>query len=161
MKIIAIFGLLIVNPTLLANDCQLDQLKFLQGQWLDNSGKNLVSESWNQVSSKTLEGFGQVKTKHGEIRNQEALIITEMDGQLFYIAKPKQNQLATAFVLISCNDNRLIFVNEQHDFPQRIIYQYHAATKTTDEFINVDVHNNQGQGFNLKFHRPNLKAIKN
>jgi hypothetical protein len=54
-----------------------------------------------------------------------------MQGELFYLPKVAENPYPVPFKLVSSENNRLVFENPGHDFPQRIIYTLHAADSLT------------------------------
>jgi hypothetical protein len=43
-----------------------------------------------------------------------------------YIAQPEKS-LPTLFTLVSAGNNRFIFENKEHDFPQKIIYHFASS----------------------------------
>jgi len=53
-------------------------------------------------------------------------IAVSEDGSLRYIANPS-GQAGAAFVLKEIGDQRAVFENLEHDFPQRIIYERISA----------------------------------
>ena len=45
-----------------------------------------------------------------------------MENEIFYFAKIAENEYPVPFKLIQLSDNQAVFENDNHDFPQRIIY---------------------------------------
>lgn len=52
----------------------------------------------------------------------EYLRIIERNGGLVYVAQPGGNP-PTEFVLTELNNQRAVFLNPHHDYPQRIVYE--------------------------------------
>ncbi len=146
-------GLLLLCASTLSfgNECQsLRQLSPLLGFWQHHQNEQMVNESWQQVSENTYEGAGVffVKGTFDKVQSTESLRLVKMLDGIFYLAKPKSNALPVAFKLMTCEKKRFVFINEQHDFPQKIVYQ----VKSRDEIL-VDVRTMSGQGFSLNFKR--------
>ena len=57
----------------------------------------------------------------GETIGYEYLRIEESDGNLVYIANPSGQEEAS-FYQAEITDKKMVFVNPDHDFPQRITY---------------------------------------
>ncbi|MDK1311066.1 DUF6265 family protein [Pseudoalteromonas ardens] len=125
----------------------LNSMNWLLGNWHSENSKLKFNESWSQVSEKTFEGYGQtysiVKSK---VVSAETLRLVEMSGEVFYLAKVASNTLPTAFKLISCADDSVVFENSRHDFPNKIRYQLNK-----DKNITVFVSGEDGKGFSIEF----------
>jgi hypothetical protein len=52
----------------------------------------------------------------------EYLRIVERDGGLVYVAQPGGGS-PTEFALTELDNQRAVFVNPRHDYPQRIVYE--------------------------------------
>lgn len=149
--------LLLAGLGQVAGSCELAELDFLtrvdgnkqanEAQvWLSDSDGNRTTESWQWVSDSTLEGQGQlIDLETLEVVYSESLRLVEMDGSIFYIAKPDQNAMPTAFKLTSCEDNRFVFENPEHDFPKRIEYV------KKDRGVDVLVSDGAEKGFKVEF----------
>lgn len=129
----------------------IDDISWIAGDWQQvTAGKassKVAHESWNQVSSNTLEGLGFMLDKNDDVVFQESLRIVEMQGQLFYLAKTDGNALPIAFEADSCDRNQVKFLNLSHDFPNIIHYTL------SKEGLKVAVKDNEGKGFTLEFKR--------
>jgi len=99
----------------------LDAFAWLEGEWTRESRRGTVTEEWKRVSDVTMEGTATV-TSDGVTRVTEYLRIEVFGDEVFYTAKPGENPLPTPFKLIESDGDRFLFENEDHDFPQRIIY---------------------------------------
>ena len=97
---------------------------WLEGEWQRATRNGVAIERWRHVEGIGLVGEG-VRLPNGaetEI-HIEALLLVTMGADTFYIARPRENPYPTAFRLVSFTADSVVFENETHDFPQRIIYQ--------------------------------------
>ena len=94
----------------------------LQGHWSDRShqGEQEFHEVWSNDGSgigSVMVGSDTVWTEHLTLRSKEA------DGLEYVATVPTQNDGdPIPFLWRATNDSTLLFVNEAHDFPQRIAY---------------------------------------
>lgn len=120
--------------TLQAAPCEsIEQLSPLLGHWQAankelSQSNNIIEEIWRKVSDKTLEGEGRI-VNNGNVSTTEWMRLVNMGNEVFYIAKPKQNERPVAFKLTECTEQRFVFVNKEHDFPKRIEYQLKSSNK--------------------------------
>lgn len=99
----------------------LGDLDWLEGEWERPVRGGIAIERWVRTAA-GLTGEAVV-VRDGRERQTEALLLVEMGGELFYIAKPPENPYPVAFRRISAADGSFVFENPTHDFPQRIIYR--------------------------------------
>lgn len=123
------------------------ELNWLQGQWQAVSGKNTQQETWLAINPTTYQGEGITRDPDGSVSFQESLHLVTMQGEVFYLAKVKSNPLPVAFRGVQCDGQSATFENKDHDFPNRLTYQYKKGQ------LLVEVTNNQGKGFKLTFSR--------
>lgn len=100
----------------------LDALSWLGGEWTRTTSRGTAVERWTRVSDGTMEGVGEV-TVGGSTRVTEHLRLLHFGRDVFYLAKPAENPLPTAFRLTELTDSTAVFENRSHDFPQRIRYR--------------------------------------
>lgn len=99
----------------------LDELAWLEGDWYRATRSGEAIERWRRDGD-GLSGEGLV-VRDGRTALTESLLLVEMAGEVFYIAKPPENPYPVAFRLVSRDDGAFVFENTTHDFPQRIIYR--------------------------------------
>ncbi|MBZ0268426.1 DUF6265 family protein [bacterium] len=99
----------------------LDELAWLEGEWVRQTKRGEAVESWDRVSDDTMEGSATLATGEGTIVT-EVLRLERFGEDVFYVAKPHQNPMPTPFRLVASDGTRFVFENPDHDFPQRIIY---------------------------------------
>ena len=148
-KIISLVSLcLLFQPVVQAKACgTVESLTWLVGNWNSENSKLKIKESWKRISAKTFEGSGYTYSiKKNKIVSSETLLLVEMSGEVFYMAKVASNDLPVAFKLTSCTAKTVIFENSQHDFPKKISYQLNK-----DKNITVFVSGEKGKGFSIDF----------
>jgi hypothetical protein len=102
-----------------------DALSFVAGCWEQRSATRVVEEHWMPPAGGALLGVSRTLRKGaaGETMAEfEFLRIVSRDGGWVYIAQPS-GRAPTEFVAGSAGDGEVTFVNEAHDFPQRITYR--------------------------------------
>jgi hypothetical protein len=97
-------------------------LKLFPGKWKLNSDKTEFYEVWKMVDSTELVGKGY-SIEAGEVIENEIIYLKKFANSWAYVAIPK-NQTITLFALNDFTQNKFIFENKEHDFPQRVIYEF-------------------------------------
>jgi hypothetical protein len=134
--------LLFIIPFILKS--QDTDFQWLVGKWKVDSDKSKKYEVW-QMDGNRLKGEGY-SVKEGQKNVFETLFLEDFGGQWAYIALPDKQQI-TLFALVHSENNRYVFENKEHDFPQRIIYNYDDS-----KHIHVSVeadHNGKTKKFEL------------
>lgn len=117
-----VFGLSACNFTVSAERQQQEQaragLDWVSGYWLSCEDGRETAESWIGAGTGTLLG---TNLSGGGF---EFLRIAENEaGVLTYYSMPNGRSPPTPFAMVSLADQRAVFENLAHDFPQRIIYE--------------------------------------
>lgn len=124
MKRVKFFLLLIiVLGTINGVNAQADdisQFQWLIGRWRGAQGDGVFYENWTKINDYTLEGAGCHVVKNDTLF-RESLKLHKVGKYWTYIATI-ENSYPVLFTLIDSFDNTWIFVNYEHDFPQRIVY---------------------------------------
>lgn len=111
---------------------RLKELSWLLGTWERESAKSVTYESWRRLSDRTFEGEShRIARATGDTVFTEYLLLVEMGGEIFYIPKVAENEYPVPFKLTSFGNDRVVFDNPGHDFPQRITYQRNADGSLT------------------------------
>jgi hypothetical protein len=97
-------------------------LKFFPGKWKMISEKTEYCEEWRIVDSTELIGKGY-SIEAGEVIENEIIYLKKFADTWAYVAITK-NQAITLFALNDFTQNKYIFENGEHDFPQRIVYEF-------------------------------------
>jgi hypothetical protein len=95
----------------------------LTGLWKMDSQRGAIYEEWQ------VRGDGQLSGRSYKLKNSdtvvlEHVIISLQGDAIFYtpVVQHQNNQQPVPFRLISCINNRYVFENKEHDYPQRVIY---------------------------------------
>lgn len=115
------FVALVLGHADAAAPSSLDPLNWLEGDWVRQTRSGEATESWRRVSDDTLEGIASIAFG-GSTTVTEYLRLERFGEDVFFVAKPGQNPMPTPFKLTECSEERAVFENPDHDFPQRIIY---------------------------------------
>ncbi|MBL4670902.1 MAG: hypothetical protein JKX81_01480 [Arenicella sp.] len=153
MKTIAVVlvNLLICVPTFsFAQSCNsIGSIDWLLGYWVADDGESITIEHWKKVSPQSFEGYGESRNKlSNERQSGESLRLVEMANELFYLAKPEQNDFPVAFKLTQCSRKNAVFENSTHDFPKKLDYQLGLNNK-----MKVTVSGEKGKSFDINFIR--------
>ena len=95
----------------------------LYGDWLDiqDSGRTYVHEHWELGADGTPSGLGYVLSGNDTVFIEHLALLTLRDTLHYAVSVGSQGGPAVLFKLIHDQDS-LVFVNPQHDKPQRIVY---------------------------------------
>ncbi|NNE43019.1 MAG: hypothetical protein HKN12_02325 [Gemmatimonadetes bacterium] len=111
----------------------LDAFAWLEGDWVRQSKRGEVTETWTRVSPRTMEGIASIVVGE-ETHVTEHLRIEDLGDGLYYLAKPRENPYPTPFKLVRSAatqaetqagtqaGTQFVFENPSHDFPPRILY---------------------------------------
>ena len=109
-------------------------LQKLQGSWVmeggDNPESNFLLESWSHVND-TLMTATAYEVVDGDSSLAESIRLVIRDGKIYYIPSvtDQNNGQPIPFVLTSSNNNRYVFENKEHDFPNTIVYELKGETE--------------------------------
>ena len=100
---------------------KLSEMNWFLGKWQINESNNF--EEWEKVNDFLYRGKGYQVRKNDTLIT-ETINIVQKGKEVFYIpAVTDQNEgKPVEFKLVSKKSEKFIFENENHDFPQRIIY---------------------------------------
>lgn len=99
----------------------INDMAWLADAWVGAGRTSTTEERWSPAKGGAMLGVSRT-VKEDKMVAFEYLRIVERDGGLVYIAQPGGSS-ATEFVLTELDQNRAVFVNPRHDYPQRIIYE--------------------------------------
>ncbi len=106
-------------------------LGFLAGTWRTVETVPETEESWSKPRGGTLMGTNRV-IADGQTVFYERLRIEPLGEGLVYQAYPKGAEKETPFVLVKLSNQRAIFANKAHDFPQKLTYTRTGETLTIE-----------------------------
>ena len=118
--------------TILAQN--ISDFEWLAGKWKLKSSNTESIEEW-KLTDNELSGISYLII-NGNKKTSEILYIKPIGGHVVYIAAPGKNR-PTLFTLIQNENDKFVFENNEHDFPNRIIYN-HISTDS----LNVTIEGN-------------------
>ncbi|RYE23917.1 MAG: hypothetical protein EOP51_09035 [Sphingobacteriales bacterium] len=130
--ILPVLTMVCLGITSYAQANKLDKLKWLQGQWVMNTGGLQFVEQWTAVDNMLWIGIGYGLNKKGDTTFKEDLQIALQGDTVWYLPTiANQNEgKEVRFAAIELSEKKAVFENKQHDFPQRIVYN-----KTSDSTV--------------------------
>lgn len=102
-----------------AQSHSVESLGWMSGSWEQANGKERVMETWTPPSNGMMVG-ASLTTSPGR-RSFEFMRIVDTGDSMSYLASPG-GRPAVEFRLRESGNQRVVFENAGHDFPQRIIY---------------------------------------
>jgi len=104
-----------------SDDRALGAIAWLAGHWIGTSEGAQVEEHWTTPVGGTMLGNART-VQDGKTVFFEYLRIEAKDEAIVYLASPMGRDPPTPFTLVEQTQDRLVFENPAHDFPQRIVY---------------------------------------
>lgn len=96
----------------------------LSGLWKMDTPRGTLFEEWQVTNDSQLTGRSY-RVKGSDTMVLENVIISLQDDAIFFtpVVQDQNNHQPVPFKLISCSNNRYVFENATHDYPQRVIYE--------------------------------------
>ena len=114
----------------LACSCSSDfeRLYKLEGTWEMKRDNGVLLEVWKRINATELQSHS-FRIHGGDTSSLETVRLIRKEDGIFYIptVEGQNNNQPVNFKLISKDDNRFVFENKMHDFPNRIIYTFVSA----------------------------------
>lgn len=100
----------------------------LTGLWKMDSKRGTIYEEWQASGDNQLTGRSY-KINNNDTMVLENVVISLQNNAIFYtpVVRDQNNQQPVPFKLISYNNNKYVFENKEHDYPQRVIYELVSA----------------------------------
>jgi hypothetical protein len=98
----------------------LDELKWMLGEWEMVDGSAITTESWNVLNDSTFVGKGTT-LNGGKVVFQEELRIEQRNGELTYVAILPDK--IGYFKLVKFSVQMASFEDPKNDFPSKILYE--------------------------------------
>jgi hypothetical protein len=132
----AVLGVALLGATPAASQDDLEGLAWLEGEWQRETRRGLSIERWSRLPGGGLVGESVViPADGGEEFQVEALLLVRMGADIFFVARPRQNEFPIGFRLVAQTDTEAVFENPTHDFPQRITYLRTASDSFTATIV--------------------------
>ena len=115
------------NPMKQEKDKQFEKLEkasWLIGSWENSSEEGLSIEKWKRESDSTYSGESYFVIGKDTVFSEKISLI-QSDNKLYYIptVNNQNNGQSIKFALSSSTENKIVFENSKHDFPQKIEYK--------------------------------------
>ena len=104
--------------------CQrLADASWILGRWEQRTPKKVIYETWKSNSDSSYSGKSYL-LKEKDTIVLETVSLLQKNGTLFYIptVTNQNNSMPVSFKLTFFSENKLMFENPIHDFPQKITY---------------------------------------
>ncbi len=117
---------------------------WLLGGWQSSASNSQLYEYWSVQNDTVFSGVGYVI--NGKDTGSKENIKLELHGQDLYSIPSVNNQnegKPISFKLTSAENQKLVFENPQHDFPQKITYELikeDSLVATISGLIEKDIH---------------------
>ena len=118
-------GSIVLSLALCSLASDASGLSWLEGRWTGVRDGVTSTEQWLVPAPGVLLGVHS-DVAGGRLVSWEFLRIATTEEGTFYFASPRSSP-PTAFRLVETGAHRAVFENQQHDFPQRILYWLDAA----------------------------------
>jgi hypothetical protein len=100
----------------------------LTGLWKMDGKRGAIYEEWQVSGDNQLTGRSY-KINNNDTILLENVVISLQGNAIFYtpVVRDQNNRQPVPFKLISYNNNKYVFENKEHDYPQRVIYELVSA----------------------------------
>jgi hypothetical protein len=116
----------------------LKKLEWMIGNWVCYTDMGTFHESWIKKDDHNFEGKGCFIVK-GDTVFSEGLAVRSRNGGVYYVATiASQNEGQPVEFMLTTVGKELVFENYSHDFPKRIIYQYHDDDHISATLMGVE-----------------------
>ncbi len=104
----------------------LAQFNWLIGKWEEKTDTSLMAEYWNLESDSLMRGVAMYILK-GDTNFFETITIEARNGEIYYtpIVAGQNVGESVPFKLTIAQDTSFVFEDPKHDFPQKVVYEFH------------------------------------
>jgi hypothetical protein len=144
---------------------KMTSFAWLEGTWeMAKPNGSSTLEVWTRHNAKAYAGQG-LNVIQGDTTLLENLLLHFDHPDTWYVPTVlnQNNGLPVRFKMVSAAENKYVFENAAHDFPQRIVYHYKPidasqnAAISKNDTLAVDVTSLDGEGIHFRFLRQSLK----
>ncbi|MFN4198806.1 MAG: DUF6265 family protein [Flavobacterium sp.] len=126
LSITAIFCLKILKT----EEEHLKEVGWLVGTWQNKTEKGTFTETWEITENTTQEGHTYKRLeafscliKDRDTLFSEEVVLFKMDKWMYSVLASGQNDgKSVVFTSTKITDTELVFENQEHDFPKKIVY---------------------------------------
>ena len=102
---------------------KIGEMQWLLGTWVNKTEDDYSEEKWERKNDSTFFAFSYTKVGKDTVFAENVLL--QQNGErleMMIVAFNQNENQPVSFGLISSEENKFIFENKKHDFPQRIVY---------------------------------------
>lgn len=105
-----------------------EKLRSIVGTWLNKRTRGDIYETWIRKSEHEFAGMSYTLSG-GDTTPLEKVRLYIQAGQIVYapVAARQNDDKEVLFKLKTIEGSRFVFENKQHDFPQRIVYDFRTS----------------------------------
>ncbi len=113
---------------------KIKQADWLIGTWENKSEDGVLTENWQKVNDSTFSATSYF-IKNDDTLHFEKIVLSQHAEMLMYSAtvNGQNNDKAIDFGSTTTSENKLVFENPSHDYPQKITYTKGANNTLTAE----------------------------
>jgi hypothetical protein len=102
----------------------LPNIDWLIGKWEYKTQNVLVTESWTKKTNGNYVGYSYSIQGKDTVSQEVVEIVLENNKVIYKATVKEQNGGETIpFLMTNSANDSIVFVNELHDFPQKIVYK--------------------------------------
>ncbi len=109
------------SPEKNAEEAKVNDLNWINGDWVTKENNQKITERWTQVSSQSLNGT-QYTIENEDTVAIQAMEVSKKGGRVYYTLKKGPNAKAIEYKLTKMEKDKAVFKNPELDFPSKIVY---------------------------------------
>ncbi|MBX2965286.1 MAG: hypothetical protein KF845_04010 [Cyclobacteriaceae bacterium] len=134
-----------------AEQKQIDKASWLIGTWESKTSRGSLYETWSKVNDSEFYGKSYMLREKDTVVFESIQLVQKQEG-LFYMptVRNQNDGQAVTFKSKLVTDDKLVFENPEHDFPQRIAYTKISQDSLVAEISGVRNGQERAQKFSMK-----------
>lgn len=129
----------IQKEVVVKNYDKINQLNWLIGTWTNETEGEYSQESWSKENDSTYTGFSFVEV-NGKPEQALTMALEEKENKLFlsFLKVDEKNPKPYTLTLISSEEGKFVFDNQNIDFPEKVTYT-NPAKDSLHTWIDVEI----------------------
>jgi hypothetical protein len=135
----------------LKENLQTNEVEWLVGTWENKSARGSMYETWTKVNNAELSGKSYILKDRDTVVFENVQLV-KRNNVLTYIptVNGQNNNQPVSFPMISRSENKVVFENKAHDFPQVISYTRISKDSLIAEISGISKGVAKRQGFPMR-----------
>jgi hypothetical protein len=102
---------------------EIEKAAWLIGTWENNSPEGNLSETWSKENDSVYNGQSYFIKKQDTLHSEQ-ITLTQTGTELVYrpTVQGQNNNKPVDFKMTNSTDKQIVFENQAHDYPQKIVY---------------------------------------